>query len=698
MLLPDVRGLHATTRPRGRFAEAGSDGGDRLLRPHRAGRRARDLRPPAHVQQVQPAQVATTLPRRSPTSTGSPTPGLHRRLLLRRSQSWRLAASDLPLAGTIGFYGRPRSSRPSSRAIDKPHAAARRRRRCWRRRRSRRPLSPGSSKGPGWCSRPGLRGRAALFFDRSYAQWQAACTDAWSASCPSPPGTPRPPEPPVITPSGHPAAVSGWVTDGAVIVAATAAPAHRLRRSTTRGSARVRDLVRPRRPRRRQRRLRRRAARRRARPVGRPGREGQGRRHVPAPRLHPDEGAPARGRGRRRDAGCGGHSASAPRSTASTCRRARLPRGHRREEVQGAARARQGRGITVVAGEGASSRPAPSSRRRRRYTRHGRRARHRLVPAVRCPASRSAAGSSPATRRSSSTASRSASIVLGGGVIGVEFASVWQSFGAEVTIVEALDHLVAERGRRAQQGARARVPQARDRRSRSACGSPARPRPTMPSPSTLEDGKTFEADLLLVAVGRGPADRRPRVRGGRASRSIAGSSPPTSGCAPTCRTSRPSATSSPACSSRTAASSRASSWPRRSPGSTPPSIADDQHPQGHLLRARGGLASAHRGAGASSTTAPTVESYEYNLAGNGKSEILGTTGLRQGRPCQGRPRARRAHGRRPRRRAHRRGPARRELGGAPRRHRALRPRPPDPERGARRGFLALAGKPLHAHA
>ncbi|MEY3185986.1 MAG: hypothetical protein RIR58_722 [Actinomycetota bacterium] len=34
-------------------------------------------------------------------------------------------------------------------------------------------------------------------------------------------------------------------------------------------------------------------------------------------------------------------------------------------------------------------------------------------------------------------------IVLGGGVIGCEFASVWKSFGAEVTIIEALPHLVA---------------------------------------------------------------------------------------------------------------------------------------------------------------------------------------------------------------------------------------------------------------
>ncbi|HSU03305.1 MAG TPA: FAD-dependent oxidoreductase, partial [Nocardioides sp.] len=34
-------------------------------------------------------------------------------------------------------------------------------------------------------------------------------------------------------------------------------------------------------------------------------------------------------------------------------------------------------------------------------------------------------------------------IVLGGGVIGCEFASVWKSFGADVTIIEALPRLIA---------------------------------------------------------------------------------------------------------------------------------------------------------------------------------------------------------------------------------------------------------------
>jgi len=53
-------------------------------------------------------------------------------------------------------------------------------------------------------------------------------------------------------------------------------------------------------------------------------------------------------------------------------------------------------------------------------------------------------------------------IVLGGGVIGVEFASVWRSFGAEVTIIEALPHLAPAEDPRAVQGPRACVPQARD--------------------------------------------------------------------------------------------------------------------------------------------------------------------------------------------------------------------------------------------
>lgn len=94
-------------------------------------------------------------------------------------------------------------------------------------------------------------------------------------------------------------------------------------------------------------------------------------------------------------------------------------------------------------------------------------------------------------------------IVLGGGVIGCEFASVWKSFGAEVTIIEGLPHLVAlEDESSSKQLERA----FRKRRINFELGVFFK---SMEKNSdgvtvTLEDGKTFTADLLMVSVGRGP--------------------------------------------------------------------------------------------------------------------------------------------------------------------------------------------------
>ena len=73
----------------------------------------------------------------------------------------------------------------------------------------------------------------------------------------------------------------------------------RLQHPRAEGPPRGRQPVRCRDPRRRQRRLRLRPARRPARAVRGPDREGQARRHLPAPRLHPDQGPAARGRGGR---------------------------------------------------------------------------------------------------------------------------------------------------------------------------------------------------------------------------------------------------------------------------------------------------------------------------------------------------------------------------------------------------------------
>jgi dihydrolipoamide dehydrogenase len=94
-------------------------------------------------------------------------------------------------------------------------------------------------------------------------------------------------------------------------------------------------------------------------------------------------------------------------------------------------------------------------------------------------------------------------VVLGGGVIGVEFASAWKSFGVDVTIVEALPRLVAaededcskavERAFR-KRGIAFKVGKAFEKVERTDAGVRV----------TIAGGETIEAELLLVAVGRGP--------------------------------------------------------------------------------------------------------------------------------------------------------------------------------------------------
>ncbi|MCU1571051.1 MAG: lpdA [Naasia sp.] len=94
--------------------------------------------------------------------------------------------------------------------------------------------------------------------------------------------------------------------------------------------------------------------------------------------------------------------------------------------------------------------------------------------------------------------------VLGGGVIGVEFASVWRSFGAEVTIIEALPHLVPN-----EEEVISKSLERAFRKRGIDYSLGVRFQSVTQSDSgvvvTLENGKTVEAELLLVAVGRGPS-------------------------------------------------------------------------------------------------------------------------------------------------------------------------------------------------
>ncbi|MET0954017.1 MAG: dihydrolipoyl dehydrogenase [Aeromicrobium sp.] len=94
-------------------------------------------------------------------------------------------------------------------------------------------------------------------------------------------------------------------------------------------------------------------------------------------------------------------------------------------------------------------------------------------------------------------------VIIGGSVIGVEFASVWKSFGADVTIIEGLPSLVPlEDPSLSKQLERA----FRKRKINFKTGVKFESVKQTDSgvTVTLENGDTIETDLVLVAVGRGP--------------------------------------------------------------------------------------------------------------------------------------------------------------------------------------------------
>jgi dihydrolipoamide dehydrogenase len=94
--------------------------------------------------------------------------------------------------------------------------------------------------------------------------------------------------------------------------------------------------------------------------------------------------------------------------------------------------------------------------------------------------------------------------ILGGGVIGVEFASVWKSLGANVTIIEGLPHLVPNEEETISKNLERAF---RKRGIEFTVG--VRFKSVSQDDSgvvvSLENGETVTADILLVAVGRGAA-------------------------------------------------------------------------------------------------------------------------------------------------------------------------------------------------
>jgi dihydrolipoamide dehydrogenase len=98
----------------------------------------------------------------------------------------------------------------------------------------------------------------------------------------------------------------------------------------------------------------------------------------------------------------------------------------------------------------------------------------------------------------------SSAIILGGGVIGSEFASAWKSLGVDVTIVEALPHLVALEDEDCSKQVE-RAFRKRGINVKLGKGFEGVETTDVGVRVSVAGGETVEAEVLLVAVGRGPS-------------------------------------------------------------------------------------------------------------------------------------------------------------------------------------------------
>lgn len=216
-------------------------------------------------------------------------------------------------------------------------------------------------------------------------------------------------------------------------------------------------------------------------------------------------------------------------------------------------------------------------------------------------------------------------LILGGGVIGVEFASVWRSFGAEVTIVEALPHLVPNEDIALSKG----LERAFRRRGIQYSLGVRFQTATQDDSSvtvTLEDGKEFTADYLLVAVGRGPvtADLGFEEAGVTLERGFVTVDEEL-------RTGVPGLWAVgdivPGLQLAHRGFQQGIAVAERIAGLSPTNIPDSQIPKVTYSSPEVASVGVTEEAAIAEHGADAVVAYEYNLAGNGKSEIIGTSGL-----------------------------------------------------------------------
>ncbi len=218
-------------------------------------------------------------------------------------------------------------------------------------------------------------------------------------------------------------------------------------------------------------------------------------------------------------------------------------------------------------------------------------------------------------------------IILGGGVIGCEFASVWKSLGAEsVTIIEGLPHLAAnedeslskalERAFK-KRGITFSLGVFTEKAEQSESGVKV----------TLANGKEFEGDYLLVAVGRGPntKDMGYEEQGIEMDRGFVLANKET------LETNLPGVYAVgdivPGLQLAHRGFQHGIFVAERIAGLTPAPLIESEIPRITYCEPQMGSIGLTEKQAKEKLGDDNVVAYEYNLGGNGKSQILGTTGF-----------------------------------------------------------------------
>ncbi|GIE85480.1 dienelactone hydrolase family protein [Actinoplanes regularis] len=183
VILPDVRGLHAYYQELAeRFAEAGFGAivVDYYGRTAGVGVRDDEFDWQSYLTQVKPEEVALDV-RAAIDQLGRANPSSFFTVgfCFGGGLSWRLAAGDLPLAGTIGFYGRPalvtdvldRIQRPMLLLVAGDDVATPQE--------DFRALDAGLTAAGADYELVTYDGAPHSFFDRAYGEWRETCDDAW---------------------------------------------------------------------------------------------------------------------------------------------------------------------------------------------------------------------------------------------------------------------------------------------------------------------------------------------------------------------------------------------------------------------------------------------------------------------------------------------------------------------------------------